>query len=146
MYGPKTDPGMQAHPLRLSPGDDVRVAIEHALRERKLQAAFVVQGIGSLSVAALRFAGADTPTEIRGDLEILTLAGSVSPDGAHLHMSVANARGQVFGGHVARGCTVRTTVELLLVALADHAFSREPDPQTGFMELVIRGGPQADPA
>jgi predicted DNA-binding protein with PD1-like motif len=137
---------MQAHPLRLSPGDDVRTAIEDALRQRKLQAAFVVQGIGSLDVAALRFAGAETPTDIRGDLEILTLAGSVSPDGAHLHMSIADARGQVFGGHVARGCTVRTTVELLLVSLAGYAFARESDPQTGFLELVIRGGPEANSA
>src|SRR6202012_3890727 len=108
------EPDMQAYPLRLSPRDDVRTAIEDALRERKLQAGFVIQGIGSLEVAALRFAGADTPTEIRGDLEILTLAGSVSPDGAHLHMSIADARGNVSGGHVARGCTVRTTAELLL--------------------------------
>ncbi|WP_184143526.1 PPC domain-containing DNA-binding protein [Paraburkholderia atlantica] len=131
---------MQAHPLRLSPGDDLRVAIEDALRQRELQAAFVVQGIGSLHVAALRFAGAQAPTEVRGDLEILTLAGSVSPDGAHLHMSIADARGQVFGGHVAHGCTVRTTVELLLVSVPGYSFAREPDPQTGFMELVIRGG------
>ncbi|NML34197.1 PPC domain-containing DNA-binding protein [Paraburkholderia antibiotica] len=136
---------MQAHPLRLSPGDDLRVAIEDALRQRNLQAAFVVQGIGSLSVAALRFAGADAATEIRGDLEILTLAGSVSPDGAHLHMSIADARGQVFGGHVAHGCTVRTTVELLLASLPGYVFAREPDSTTGFMELVIRGGPHAEP-
>ncbi|SMG53784.1 PPC domain-containing DNA-binding protein [Paraburkholderia susongensis] len=136
---------MQAHPLRLSPGDDVRAAIEDTLHQSGLQAAFVVQGIGSLSVAALRFAGAEAATEIRGDLEILTLAGSVSPDGAHLHMSIADARGQVSGGHVAHGCTVRTTVELLLVQLPDHCFAREPDPRTGFVELVIRGGTQVKP-
>ncbi|WP_322060454.1 PPC domain-containing DNA-binding protein [Paraburkholderia sp. J63] len=129
---------MQAHPLRLYPGDDLRAAIENVLQKDKLRAAFVIQGIGSLSVAQLRFAGAEHPTEIRGDLEILTVAGSVSPDGAHLHMSIADARGQVFGGHVARGCKVRTTAELLLALLPAHAFFREPDPHTGFAELVIR--------
>jgi len=130
---------MQAHPLRLYPGDDLRAAVEDVLRQDTLpRAAFVIQGIGSLSVAELRFAGAEQPTEIRGDLEILTVAGSVSPDGAHLHMSIADARGQVFGGHVARGCKVRTTAELLLALLPAHAFSRELDPRTGFPELVIR--------
>jgi uncharacterized protein len=129
---------MQALPLRLYPGDDLRAAVEAVLSEGEVRAAFVIQGIGSLSVAELRFAGADLPTEIRGDLEILTVAGSVSPDGAHLHMSVADARGQVFGGHVSRGCTVRTTAELLLALLPEHAFSREADPSTGFAELVIR--------
>lgn len=133
---------MQALPLRLYPGDDLRAAVEAVLSERALRAAFVIQGIGSLDVAELRFAGADLPTELRGDLEILTIAGSVSPDGAHLHMSVADARGQVFGGHVSPGCKVRTTAELLLALLPGHAFSRETDPRTGFAELVIRAAAQ----
>ncbi|WP_423763324.1 PPC domain-containing DNA-binding protein [Burkholderia sp. NLJ2] len=132
---------MQAHPLRLSPGDDLRASIEEALRPHGAHAAFVIQGIGSLSVAQLRFAGADLPTELRGDLEILTLAGSVSPDGAHLHMSISDAGGRVTGGHVASGCVVRTTAEILLVLLPAHRFSREPDAGTGFNELVIRREP-----
>jgi len=40
------------------------------------------------------------------------------------------------------GCIVRTTVEILLALLPDHAFSREPDAQTGFMELFIRERPR----
>jgi uncharacterized protein len=129
---------MKVHPVRLMPGDDLRAAIEGTLLQLELSAAFVLQGIGSLSVAQLRFAGVDSPAELRGDLEILTLAGSVSPEGAHLHMSVSDARGQVFGGHVAPGCRVRTTAELLLALLPEHEFSRERDPVTGFMELVVR--------
>lgn len=132
---------MQAHPLRLSPGDDLRITLQDTLRHLGLHAAFVLQGIGSLSVAQLRFAGADDATELRDDLEILTLAGSISPDGAHLHMSVADPRGQVFGGHVAAGCMVRTTAELLLALLPEHRFAREPDSGTGFLELVIRREP-----
>jgi predicted DNA-binding protein with PD1-like motif len=132
---------MQTCPLRLSPGDDLRGALEDAMRELGLQAAFVLQGIGSLSVAQLRFAGADQPSELRGDLEILTLAGSISPDGAHLHMSVSDAHGQVSGGHVAPGCSVRTTAEILLALLPEHRFAREPDVKTGFAELVIREQP-----
>ncbi|MFX1738114.1 DNA-binding protein [Paraburkholderia sp. A1RI_3L] len=125
-------------PLRLVPGDDVRVALQHALRDAGLQAAFVVQGMGSLSVAQLRYAGAQDATALHGDLEILTLAGSLSPDGPHLHISVANARGEVFGGHVAPGCIVRTTAEILVALLPEHYFSREIDPRTGFAELVVR--------
>ncbi|ASL42031.1 hypothetical protein bAD24_I00985 [Burkholderia sp. AD24] len=136
---------MQAYPLRLSPGDDLRAAIEDVLRQRELHAAFVIQGIGSLSVAQLRFAGAEAPTELRGDLEILTLAGSVSPDGAHLHMSVADAHGQVCGGHVAHGCRVRTTAELLLASVPGYRFSREFDPVTGFLELMIYNEPRDKP-
>lgn len=80
---------------------------------------------------------------LHGDLEILTLAGSLSPDGAHLHISVADADGRVTGGHVAPGCIVRTTAEILLAALPDVRFSREPDPASGWDELAIR--PLAEP-
>jgi len=124
-------------PLRLSPGDDLRAAVVAALRDSGLDAAFVVQGIGSLSVAQLRYAGQPDPTDLRGDLEILTLAGSISPDGAHLHMSVSDAEGRVFGGHVGAGCIVRTTAELLLALLPDNHFARRLDPRTGYLELMF---------
>ena len=42
------------------------------------------------------------------------------------------------GGHVAYGCTVRTTAELLLFLLPEWSFIREMDPATGFAELVVR--------
>jgi predicted DNA-binding protein with PD1-like motif len=134
---------MQTLPLRLTPGQDLRLALEAVLAEHGVSAAFVLQGIGSLSLAQLRFAGAKQATELRCDLEILTLAGSLSVDGAHLHMTVADAQGRVLGGHVAAGCIVRTTVELLLALLPEHRFSREADPASGFHELVI--GPQSRP-
>jgi uncharacterized protein len=129
---------MHAIPIRLVPGADLRDAIGQALHEQAMEAAFVLQGIGSLSVAQLRLAGAPAPTALLGDLEILTLAGTVGPDGAHLHMSVADAHGRVSGGHVAHGCIVRTTAELLLAVLPDLAFRREHDVATGYPELVIR--------
>ncbi|WP_321782889.1 PPC domain-containing DNA-binding protein [Paraburkholderia sp. J94] len=129
---------MQALPLRLSPGDDLRETLAAALAQHGAQAAFVVQGIGSLSAVELRYAGLDTPASLRGDFEILTLAGSLSLDGAHLHASVSDAQGRVLGGHIARGCIVRTTAEVLLMLLPDHRFTREHDAQTGFPELVVR--------
>lgn len=133
--------GMEAHPLRLSPGVDLRAALE-AIALQSCQASFVVSGIGSLSVARLRFAGASEPATVRGDLEILTLAGTIAKDRSHLHMSIADATGRVLGGHVAQGCVVRTTAEVLLVLLPDWTFSREWDAATGFPELAItRRGP-----
>ncbi|TFW24318.1 DNA-binding protein [Duganella callida] len=124
-------------PLRLNPGDDLRAAVVAALQASGHGAGFVLQGIGSLSVAQLRYAGRPQPEALRGDLEILTLAGSVSPDGAHLHMSVADAQGRVLGGHVCAGCVVRTTAELLLALLPEHRFTREHDARTGYPELQI---------
>jgi len=133
---------MKTLPIRLSPGDDLRAAIEAAVRAADCRAAFVISGIGSLSGAGLRFAGAAQPRRFSGDIEILSLAGSIAFDGthssSHLHMALSTASGEVFGGHVMPGCTVRTTAEILLALLPEWAFSRTPDAATGYQELVVR--------
>ena len=123
-------------PLRLSPGDDLRGVLEaHAAQSG---AAFVVSGIGSLGSARLRLAGAETDAVLDGPLEILSLAGSLSADGAHLHMAVSDVQGRVTGGHVGRGCTIRTTAELLLAPLDGWELTRQFDAATGYPELVVQ--------
>lgn len=86
----------------------------------------------------LRLAGAPDPDVFAGDVEILTLTGTIAPSGSHLHASVANGTGRVWGGHVAQGCIVRTTAEVLLAPLPGWSFAREHDAATGFAELVVR--------
>jgi hypothetical protein len=129
---------MIALPLRLSPGSDLRRSLEESVAVHGSHAAFVISGIGSLSRASLRLAGKPDATAFAADLEILTIAGTISPDGAHLHMSVADADGRVTGGHLGYGCTVRTTAEVLVVLLPEWSFTREADGATGYPELVVR--------
>ena len=129
---------MKTLPLRLSPGADLRAALSDAVAAQGVEAAFVVAGIGSLREARLRFAGRDTLQHTVGDLEILTLSGTLGAGGAHLHASLSDADGRVFGGHVGPGCIVRTTAEILLAVLDDVRFAREPDAATGYAELAIR--------
>jgi predicted DNA-binding protein with PD1-like motif len=104
--------------------------------------ALMLPGIDSLSTAGLRFAGAEQPERLNGDLEILSLSGTVAFDGvkssSHLHMALSTSAGQVLGGHVAPGCIVRTTAEVLLALLPEWQFARELDAATGFDELVVR--------
>jgi predicted DNA-binding protein with PD1-like motif len=132
---------MNALPLRIPALADLREVLAALPAQHGVDAAFVLQGIGSLSVARIRFAGAPDFTELRGDLEILTLGGSLSPDGPHLHIAVSDAAGRVTGGHMGPGCVVRTTAEVLVALLPGHRFSREHDPATGFKELFV-GGPE----
>ena len=128
---------MDALPLRLHPGDDLRGALEAAVRAARWEAAFVIAGIGSLLDARLRLAGATETMQWPGDSEILSLSGSLSPDGAHLHAALSLPDGRVVGGHVVLGCRVRTTAELLVLPLPGWRFQRAPDPATGWAELVI---------
>ena len=100
----------EALSFRVSPDMDLRGALENAVATRGCHAAFVFSGIGGI-----------------GSLPHARLAGTASSNGSQLHMSVANAEGRVFGGHVASGCTVRTTAEVLLVLLSERSFTRELD-------------------
>jgi predicted DNA-binding protein with PD1-like motif len=133
---------LKTFPIRLHPGQDLRSALEAAVISQNCRAAFVLSGIGSLSTVGLRFAGAEQPERLTGDMELLSLSGTVAFDGAksssHLHMALSTATGQVLGGHVAPGCLVRTTAEVLLALLPEWQFEREPDVSTGFDELMMR--------
>lgn len=132
-------PALQAHVLRMKPGDDLRGALEAAFRELQagsVEAVCVVSAVGSLSCSVLRYADQPEGTKWAVPLELLTLSGTLSKDGVHLHASVADGQGEVRGGHVMRGCTVRTTAEVVLALLPGWQFGREPDAATGFMELV----------
>ena len=76
-------------------------------------------------------------------MEMLTLSGTVAlaDDGktsSHMHTAISTGAGQVWGGHVASGCIVLTTAEVLLALLPEWQFTRDPDAQTGYDELVVQ--------
>lgn len=129
---------MKLIPIRLQPGQDLKLALEAWLDQECAEAGWVVSGIGSLSCAQLRWAGRAAPTVVDGDLEIVTLQGSLCRDGAHLHATVADAQGCVLGGHLCVGSIVRTTAEILVANLPQWQLQRVADPTTGYRELAIQ--------
>ena len=135
---------MQTLPLRLPPTCDLRREIEQIVGARPEQCGFVLSGIGSLVQANLRFAAAESATLLVEPLELLSLAGSITPTGAHLHASVSTASGRVLGGHLGYGCLVRTTAEVLIAVLPEWRLSREHDAASGYKELTISRRPDRD--
>jgi predicted DNA-binding protein with PD1-like motif len=136
---------MTYHPLRLPPGVDLRRELEQRVRADPELCGFVVCGIGSLESPVLRFADQDEGTVLAGPQEVILLAGSLSRDGAHLHLVVADAEGRTMGGHLCHGSRVRTTMELLLVRTEGWQLGRERDPATGHLELSVSPSPPRHP-
>ena len=128
---------MRTFALRLHPGQDLRLEIEAFARANDLRAPIVLTCVGSLSRAALRPAGVPGTVFVDGDLEILALAGTLSEDGPHLHLTVGDAACAVRGGHAQVGSIVRTTAEVVLGELDDVVFRRPVDAETGYDELVV---------
>lgn len=123
--------------LRLLPGDELLAALRAFIQHHGLQAAWIAGCTGSLTDVALRFAARDETTLLSGTFEVISLGGTLELTGEHLHLSVADENGAMLGGHVMPGCTVRTTLELVIGELTALAFSRQPCPLSGYDELVI---------
>lgn len=129
---------MQAIPIRLQPGEDLKQRLDRLAWESGWRAACVITCVGSLTQARLRFANAAEISTVEGPLEILSVSGTIASfGGSHLHLTVGNGKGQVFGGHLKEGSTIRTTAEVVIGVLDGYAFHRELDPKTGYPELVV---------
>ena len=130
---------MKHHAFRLTYGMDLRQGIEEYCRDNDIHSAAIMTVVGCVYRARIRLADGETIEEYDDRYEIVSLTGTVSPDGSHMHVSLADEDGRVIGGHMCNGCLVNTTAEVVLVSLdEEYRFSREYDDSTGYDELVIR--------
>jgi predicted DNA-binding protein with PD1-like motif/glutaredoxin len=99
--------------LKLGPGSDLRRSLEQLAIEQGASG-FVLGVVGNLSRATFQCAGRSGPTVLEGDLEIITLQGTVAPQGVHLHLSLSDGDCQVWGGHLESGTLVLKGADLLV--------------------------------
>lgn len=111
---------MHAVPLQLAPGSDLRRSLEEFAVARAASG-FVLGVVGDLSRAAFQCPGQPSPSVIEGDLEIITLNGTLAPEGVHLHLSLSDGACQVWGGHLEHGTVVRKGAQLLVGVFAESA-------------------------
>jgi predicted DNA-binding protein with PD1-like motif len=107
------------------------------VREKGIQAGCVLSGVGSLTQVRLRFADQEAYTTLEGRFEIVSMTGTVSLHGSHLHLSVSSGDGTTIGGHLELGCKVYTTAEIVIAAFDDVVYRREFAEDSGYEELVI---------
>lgn len=128
---------MRTYALRLRPGQDLRMELERFARAHELRAAFIMSCVGSLRHAALRLADQPGTAQYEAKFEILSLVGTLSPDGPHLHIALADGAGTTIGGHLLAGNVIYTTAEIVIGELDHLVFTRPIDPDTTYDELVI---------
>lgn len=122
--------------LRLRPHDDLFASLRAFAKRQGLEAAFVASCAGSATRASVRYANQPAASVREGHFEIVSLSGTLTGDGGHLHVAFADSTGAAFGGHLMDGTTIYTTAEIVLGELADVAFTREPDSTYGYRELL----------
>lgn len=129
---------MKTYAFRLHRGDDLRLALTRFARENHLRGAVVLSCVGCLSHWRLRDASGVNMQEKTEPVEIVSATGTLSQDRLHLHLSLSRKDLSTIGGHLAEGCIVNTTCELVLGLLDGWRFGTEQDAQTGYDEIVFQ--------
>jgi len=127
----------KTHVSRLLPGNDLRKEIEFFVKDKGVLAGWIACGVGSLRDYNIRFANQREGTNGQGYLKIVTLTGTVSVNGCHIHISISDETGKTIGGHLLEGNLVYTTAEIVIQEADDLIFRREIDKATGWKELLI---------
>ena len=129
---------MQTYSFRLRPGQDLKQELDAVVKEKRIEAGTMITGVGSLTDVTLRLANQEKASIWQGHFEIVSLVGTLSANGSHLHLSVSDSTGKTIGGHLLEGCKIYTTAEIVIGVLTDVVYTREPDPAFGNRELMVR--------
>ena len=128
---------MQNYTFRLTPGQDLFDSIQAFVMKKQVQAGCVLSGVGSLRHATLRLANREYNSEYEGPFEIVSITGTVSVHGSHLHISISDGDGRTLGGHFESGCKIYTTAEIVIAGFNDVVYKRELAADSGYEELTV---------
>ena len=129
---------MQTFTFRLKAGQDLFNEIGSVVAEKDIQAGCVLSAVGSLTHATLRLANREYYSEYDGHFEIVSMTGTVSVHGSHLHIAISDGDGKTIGGHLVPGCKIYTTAEMVLAIFDDVVYKREFAEDSGYDELVVK--------
>ena len=125
------------HIFRLHRGDDLKKSILAYCNKNNINSGIVTCAVGCCSKVRFRLAGAESFYEDEADYEIVSITGTISCDGVHIHISFGDNTGKVVGGHLSEGCIINTTCEVAIIESNNYKLSRVYDEETCYKELVI---------
>jgi uncharacterized protein len=128
---------ISVHAFRLKPGQDLKKEIDLYVKENNIIAGWIVTCVGSLTNYNIRFANNQNGFTGTGHFEIVSITGTVSTNGSHIHISISDSTGKNIGGHLLQGNIVYTTAEIVIQSSTNFIFKREKDGSTHWDELSI---------
>lgn len=124
--------------LRLKRGSDLKQSIVDYCTANEISSGAIVSAVGSVMEVNIRKAdGINTYFEVK-NYEVVSLSGTISEDGPHLHISLSDVNLKVIGGHLLDGTIVNTTMELVIMKFSKYRLTRSFDEETGYKELEVK--------
>ncbi len=128
---------MKEHVMRLLPGEDLVLSLHQYCRKNEIKAAFVGTCVGSLERVVFRKGYDQTLFTMDGPFEIVSMEGTLSSNGMHIHTAVSDKNFKVYGGHILSGSIIQSTAEIVIIELENHELSRTKGDLSGYKELQI---------
>jgi predicted DNA-binding protein with PD1-like motif len=134
---------LECFAFRGLPHQDLKQLVEDFAVHHNVRAGAIVTAVGSLEQLNIRFANQPSGMMHQGHFEIVSLTGTFSSTGCHLHISVSDESGRTIGGHLLMQNLIYTTAEIVVAVLPDLIFDRETDQEYHYTELVVRRADRA---
>jgi predicted DNA-binding protein with PD1-like motif len=128
----------KTYAFRLKPGQDLKLSLDSFVKANQLEAAWIQTAVGSLTDYHIRFANQPNGSKGTGHFEIVSLVGTLSINGSHIHISVSDSTGKTIGGHLLEGNKIYTTAEIVIGSSNQLQFKREEDGTTPWKELQVK--------
>lgn len=124
--------------FRLERGADLKNSIVKFCLDNNISSGSIVSAVGCVSEVRIRKAdGVNEYFEIK-DYEVVSLSGTLSEDGPHIHIALSDVNLTTIGGHLLSGTIVNTTMEIVLLKFNKYTLTRKFDDNTGYKELEVR--------
>ncbi len=129
---------INTYAFRLKPGQDLKQELQKFVIDNKIEAGWINTCVGSLTNYNIRFANQPNGSSDSGHFEIVSLVGTLSINGSHLHISISDSTGKTIGGHLMDECKIYTTAEIVIQSTNNFIFKREKDGTTPWEELNVK--------
>ncbi|MGR5236654.1 PPC domain-containing DNA-binding protein [Vibrio alfacsensis] len=124
--------------VRLTKGMDLKQSLANVVEKHSIKAGSIASCSGCVSELKLRLAGAENTLTKQEAFEIVSVMGTLTREHQHVHISVSDREGHVWGGHLMEGTIIDTTAELIIHSYSNLEFTRAMDDSTGYTELEVQ--------
>lgn len=117
----------------LENGEKLLESIRAAAHQTDLHSGVLLSGIGSLQKGRIHtVASNDLPPkedfyDLPGPLEIANYTGIIAAYEPHVHITLMDAGGHLYGGHLEEGCEVLTLAEFSILRAPDVRLARRKE-------------------
>ena len=110
--------------FKLESGMDLLISLQEMAKKENKEG-YILSVVGNLSKAKIQCPGKTQSTLIKGNLEIISLNGTIDPNGCHLHISFSDGNCNVWAGHLKEETIILKAADMLIGFLDKNLIKEE---------------------